>query len=262
MLDLTTFRKDPRYLVLAALFLYFLYNFFSSASTVSFIPGILIAIVFGAVVELALFKVEKRPIVFPLSAVVTSSILSLVFLPVLSQVHWTLFAVLAALLSKHFIKMNYSHVFNPANFGALAVSFLPVGVSQTWWAASHPLLVGLMGLLIIHRINAWFITLPFLLTTLALEALRMLVFGALNPAFLFAVVSSGTVLFFSTVMLVEPMTTPVHSKSKAAFGILAGILAFVFSFFLPEVAFLGSLAISNLLTTKLDEFFTPKNPSA
>ncbi len=261
-LNLTAFRKDPRYVVLAALLLYFLYNFFSAPSTISFIPGLVIAILAGALIELALFKLEKRPVVFPLSAVVTSSILSLIFLPVLGQIHWTLLAILVALLSKHFVKMNYSHVFNPANFGALVVSLLPLGAAQAWWAASNPLLVGLMGLVIIHRINAWFITIPFLLTAIVLEAGRMLLFGSFNPSFLLAVISSGAILFFSTIMLVEPMTTPTNDKSKTAFGVIAALLNFGFSFVLPEVAFLAALAICNLLVAHLDNFLTSAPPTA
>ncbi|MDP3741889.1 MAG: hypothetical protein Q8R15_01095 [Candidatus Micrarchaeota archaeon] len=252
-----TLSSDPRYTVLAVLLVTLLYNFVTSTTAVSFIFPILVTIAAGAVIELALWHFQKRPLAIPLSAIVTSTIISIVLTPSFTSIHFSLGAVAIALLSKHFIKIGFSHVFNPANFGALVITAVN-GMLQSWWATSNPLLSALLGLVVVWRINAWFITIPFLATTLLLNLTSMLFTGSFNTTLLIGSVTAGTVLFFSTIMLVEPMTTPGQQKAKAAFGIIAALISFTLSFLLPEFAFLGALAVSNLLVTPLDNFFTPK----
>ena len=252
-----TLASDARYTVLAVLFVTLVYNFATSATATSFILPILATVIFGAVIELVLWHFEKRQFGIPLSAIITSTILSIVLTPSFATIHFSLAAVAIALLSKHFVKMGFSHVFNPANIGALVVTAFN-GMLQSWWATSNPLLSAVLGLVVVWRINAWFITLPFLATTLVLNLISMLFTGVFNMPLLFASVTAGTVLFFSTIMLVEPMTTPGQQKAKAAFGIIAAMLSFALSFLLPEFSFLAALAISNFLVTPLDSFFAPK----
>ncbi len=256
-----TLSSDPRYTVLAALWITLIYNFATSPTAVSFILPILVIVAFGAIFELMLWHFQKRPLAVPLSAIVTSTIISIVLTPSFATIHFSLAALAIALLSKHFIKIGFSHVFNPANFGALVITAVN-GMLQSWWATGNPLLSAALGIIVVWRINAWFITIPFLATTLLLNLASMLFTGGgLNTALLIGSVTAGTVLFFSTIMLVEPMTTPTNNKSKAAFGIIAALASFALSFLLPNFAYLGALAVSNLLVTPLDSFFTPKPPA-
>lgn len=258
---LKTFTSDPRYTVLAVLLITLIYNFATSTSALSFLAPLLATVAFGAVLELGLWHfVEKRPLAVPLSAIITSTIISIVLTPSFATIHFSFLAVLIALLSKHFLKMGFSHVFNPANIGALAVSLLQ-STMQSWWATGTPWLAALLGLVVIYRIRAWFITLPFLLVTIILQGALMFYTGQNNVDFLFASIFSGTVLFFATVMLVEPMTTPTNDKSKLAFGLIAALLNFGFSFVLPEVSFLAALAICNVLVPHLDNIFTNQPPA-
>ncbi len=245
------FKRDPRFTLLPALLVLLIYNFTAGGVPVSFILPIIATVAVAAFLELALFKLENRPFRFPLSAVITGTIISIVLTPSFSTLHLSLAAVLIALLAKRFLKINAAHVFNPANFGSLVISFLQPTM-QSWWATSNPLLAGVLGLIVVWRINGWFITLPFLAATALLETGKALVLNSLNASLLFATVFGGTILFFATVMLVEPMTTPVHSKSKVAFGIIAALLNFAFSFVLPTVSFLAALTVSNVLVQLLD----------
>ena len=256
-MELGVFSKDIRYTVLAALFVTLLYNFIFGIAPLDFILPILATVAFGTVLELGVWYFEKRPLEIPLSAIVSSTIISIVLTPSFSTIHFSLLAVAIALLSKHFIKMGFAHIFNPANFGALVVSLLQPLV-QSWWATSNPILTAILGLVVVYRIKGWRITIPFLLLTLLLACLQLVFSTGLNLDFLVASVFSGTVLFFAAIMLVEPMTTPSQPNAKIAFGVTAAVLSFAFSFVLPQVSFLASLAISNLCVPKLDEIFTPK----
>ncbi len=247
---LKEFNRDPRYTVIAALVVFLVYSF-ASGSSLNFVLPIALTIAAGAIIELGLFYFEKKPLVLPLSAIVTSAIISIVLTPSLSTIHFSLLAVLIALLSKHFVKIGFSHIFNPANFGSLAVSLLNSSL-QSWWATSNPLLVLILSAVVVNRVNSWLIVVPFLLATFLLQAAFQLYSGAVNVSFLTATVYSGTVLFFAMILLVEPMTTPGQPRAKVAFGVIAALLAFVFSFVLPEVGFLAALAVSNLSVQFLD----------
>ncbi len=253
----SAFLKDIRYTLLAALLVTLIYNFASGAASLDFILPILVTVAFAAVLELVIWHFEKRPLEIPLSAIVSSTIISIVLTPLFSTIHFSFLAVAIALLSKHFIKMGFAHVFNPANFGILIVSLLQP-LLQSWWATSNPILTAILGAIVVYRIKGWRITIPFLLITLALTCLQLVFSTGLNLDFLVASVFSGTVLFFATIMLVEPMTTPSQSNAKIAFGVIAAALSFAFSFVLPQVSFLAALVVSNLCVSKLDEMFAPK----
>lgn len=255
---LSELKRDPRYTLLATLAILLAYNFATSSSSLSFLLPLLVTVVVAVIIEIGLFFfVDKRSLAIPLSAVITGLIVSIVLTPSFTTIHFSLLAVTIALLSKRFIKIGFAHVFNPGNLGSLAAAVFSTVPIQSWWAASNPLLIGVLGAVILYRVNAWLITVPFLLATLLLEGARMTMFGTVNPDFLFSTIFSGTILFFATVMLVEPMTTPSLSWSKTVFGILAAVLNFAFSFILPELSFLAALAVSNISVQFLDNLFTP-----
>lgn len=160
---------------------------------------------------------------FILALIATPSFLGLFILPA--------FAVISKQLI-HLRKMR--HIFNPAAFALVLTGFfLP---STSWWGVSWgniPLaIIFIMGLIIIWRQRRWetvgaflgsyaiFLTLLFFYDGFAVSKLL----GFLRQQLL-----DGTTLFFTSVMLIEPLTSTFPTKRQE---IIYAILVAVFSILL------------------------------
>ncbi|MEK7188696.1 MAG: RnfABCDGE type electron transport complex subunit D [Patescibacteria group bacterium] len=184
-------------------------------------------------------KLRGKPLFFPSAAIVSGIIIALLIPP---NSHWyqILLPGLLAMWSKNFLRVSERHVFNPAAFGLL-VSEIILKQNISWWGVSwqqlsiHPLafIVLLTPFLISAlRMRRYFIQLAFLLL------LGLLKVSPLDP----------TLLFFASVMLPEPMTTPPKPITQLAFGLVASLLSMINYFPNP---LLFALLISNVLFFKL-----------
>ena len=159
---------------------------------------------------------------FPSGSLVTGSIIGLLTSPDLG---WYVPIVIGiiAMFSKNFIRFSNRHIFNPAGFG-LFVGTVIYGHTISWWGVSfqqfriqnlefiiYSLILLLPALVSILRMKRYRITLCFLVTY-ALININLNSF--LDP----------TVLFFSIVMLPEPMTSPNNHIRQIIFG---SFIAFV-----------------------------------
>lgn len=204
---------------------------------------------FCVVWDLVFTYIRKRQLFVPWAAITTGLIISLTSD---LQVGWLALAVICAgaMASKNFLRISGRHVFNPAGFGLLAgglVFALPVA----WWGVSFQSLldINLSSLL------------PFLIliSPALVSAYRMKRFvGILTFLAVYTLISQSlnsfldpTVLFFSLVMLPEPMTSPVNYKRQALYGILVGVLAFLLPTFQPIAALLPDVLIPALLLGNL-----------
>lgn len=190
------------------------------------------------------------------SAIITGLILSAVIGPVSlsDEWHWLLIAAAAAIASKYVFAIRKSHIFNPAAFGAVFVGLL--GYSASWWiggAVTLPVvLVG--GLLILYKIRRTHLVASFL----AVYAILILAPALLSRAEVFVVRGGGfadipqllhiifissPILFFSFVMLVEPLTSPQARRWRIWFGALIGAVLFIPQWFFSEVSFPLELAL-------------------
>ncbi len=152
------------------------------------------------------------------------------------------FIVIIAIASKHFLKLNGRHIFNPAAFGLFFGSLL-FKTPVAWWGISTSsivmsVLLILTGYVSIFRSRKLNIILSFFIiyNVLAFVLTRQL--NIFDP----------TVIFFTLVMLPEPMTSPNRPNLQVIFGVAAAVLTVALSriSFIPEVL-LGSLLFSNLL---------------
>lgn len=159
----------------------------------------------------------------PLSSLISGLILALVAVP--NPRPTLLFALpLIAVASKQLLRFGrIRHLINPAGL-ALGVTSLIVP-SVSWWGASfHPpettYTLLLFGLFILWRIKRF----PAALTFIAIYTVFVAV--SLGLTSLPGMLGDGTLLFFSTIMLVEPMTTTLPTRrSEIVYGALvAGIL--------------------------------------
>jgi glycine/D-amino acid oxidase-like deaminating enzyme/nitrite reductase/ring-hydroxylating ferredoxin subunit len=150
---------------------------------------------------------------------------------------------LLAVASKQLLHFGKNrHVFNPAAFALAIMSFITPSVS--WWAVAGEILPTISGLqqlnpgmwlflfsavgavIILWRQNRWHVTAPFLLSyAFFLSALSLLNGIAINrlPHTLFLQIVNSVILFFATVMVIEPLTSTFRTKRQEIFyGALVG----------------------------------------
>ncbi len=246
---------DPRFQLS-----FFLLLIFGSAilslRDLSFAKGIIFAVPSAIIFDLIFLKIRRVEFFLPTAALTSGLIIALLIAP---QNPWYefVFASFLAVTSKNFLKFSNRHIFNPAGLGILASSVI-FNHSVSWWAVSFqqstffyfillsPVLVS------IFRLRRYKIILPFLL-------FYFLFAYALNHSTNFL---DPTVLFFATVMLPEPQTTPNRHRLQLVFGIFVAIFAVLFSialgylitfsnFFLRLDALIFSLLAGNLIFYRL-----------
>ncbi len=209
--------------------------FFWKLPLFSYLIHIILTSVSAPAFDLAGNYLKSKKLLFPKSGLITGLILANITSP--SQLHIALLASLAAIASKHIVKLNRRHIFNPAASGALIAGFLGLGVS--WWAANP------FSFLFIY---------PALLARRLYMALS---FFALWLAFHFA--SSGelhilnwSLAFFAFAMATDPATIPVPKKAQMAGGFLLAILVTLLSMQFEDTAFLAGLLAVNAFKRLFD----------
>lgn len=160
-------------------------------------------------------------------------------------------AGIAAIVSKHLIKISQRHIFNPANFGVLLVSAV-FGANHSWWVSSPVILMILFGVFIIWKLKRIDLTISFLLSYLILSViLNFSILKDFNGLYLFAV-NSGIIVFFSMFMLIEPKTHPQGRKQRIIYGILTAILLIMFNKLIPIHDLPLALAVGNIAVPVLN----------
>jgi Na+-translocating ferredoxin:NAD+ oxidoreductase RnfD subunit len=241
------------------------------------IAQILLALGTSAVLEVAIAMRTQRVILWPASAMLTGNGVAFV-LRVPGTAHgdwwsvrgWWIFVGAAAisLLSKHVVRWQGEHIFNPSNFG-LVVCFLVLGRNRAapldfWWGPTSAWLALALavivtgGFAILWRLKLLRVALGFWLSftaaigVLALAGHTMTARWHLGPISGFhlwsVLVTSPEVLVFLFFMITDPKTAPRSPTGRLAYAVSLGLLAGVLiapttSEFAAKVALLGALAL-------------------
>jgi len=190
---------------------------------------------------------------FPSGSLVTGSIIGLLTSPDLS---WYVPIVISiiAMFSKNFIRLSNRHIFNPAGFGLL-VGAIIFGYNISWWGVSFQrldihhlqsiiyfLILLSPALISVLRMRRYRIILSFLITYTFINAVLDPKFTILNSFF------DPTILFFSLVMLPEPMTTPNNHKRQVIFGIFVALVSIFSSYPISNFKFqISNLSVDPLI---------------
>lgn len=174
----------------------------------------------------------------PQSSIISGFILALVAVPAPS---WPLIFILPflAVASKQLIRFKgHSHIFNPAAFSMMSLSFAGYPV-VTWWGVTTVFyLVLAAGLFILWRQNRWETAVAFFLP---------------YAIFFKSLAFDGTVIFFATVMLIEPMTSNFPGRPRRIiYGASVSLIAIFVSIFgnlFPYDPLLFGLLFGNLIIT-------------
>jgi len=125
---------------------------------------------------------------------------------------------------KYILVIWKKHIFNPVAF-SVALTALTIHQSASWWIGTAWMLpfVLIGGLFIIHKIRRFDLVLSFLIT-----ALLMIVIGSLGKTNIFALLRQifvdSPLIFFASVMLTEPLTTPPTRVKRMIYGAFTGLI--------------------------------------
>lgn len=201
--------------------------------------------IFGFMVglEYLLWKIRKIKPFLPSASFVTATIIFLLSEP-RTLIYFPLIAVVFAVLQKQFIRPWGNHLFNPAAFGLFVSAYF--GNIVSWWGPNTNLITLLIavfaaGYVSAIKVGQWKITLPFLLTSFLILFFKSGLSVSLGQFMV------GSFLFFSFVMLPEPMSAPQKNWIKPIYGVLVAALPFL----LLKVPHISDLQLASLLSGNL-----------
>ncbi|MFA5117745.1 MAG: RnfABCDGE type electron transport complex subunit D [Candidatus Omnitrophota bacterium] len=206
-----------------------------------------IAVVFAALCESVFIFLKEKKLVLTESSIISGLIIGFV---IFRSQPWWVFALAAifAITSKHVIRFNNKHIFNPAAFGIFAAIILLR--AQTQWQGTYDWYIlapaGLYAITKIRKLELFFgyavVTLVLFGAQAVMQKVPVLnIFGYLSYFYIF-------------VMIIEPRTTPVKPRAKWLFGALLAALIFVLTAL--GVKFdveLASLLIMNMFVALLNK---------
>lgn len=161
------------------------------------------------------------------SADITALILFFLILPPASWSDWHLLlgAAVIAMASKYIVAWRNKHLFNPAAITAVLLGVLGFGVVG-WWVGSTILLpfVLILGLLVVRKIRRFALFGTFVVASLLTMAITTALTGGDSMFTLQQMIISWPLVFFGTIMLTEPATTPPVRSLQITYGVIVGVL--------------------------------------
>jgi enediyne biosynthesis protein E5 len=204
-----------------------------------------------SVIEISIKKIyQKKKLEIPYTAIITGIIIGSV---APNNVTWIILVLVSAvaILSKFFIKLKSSNIFNPAALGLLVV--LPLfAIGDAWWVAApievYGVLIALTPLLVICAYDArrLFVGLSFAATVLIVPLIIHGFVGIQSPAAAWTAIISVN-YFLAFIMVSEPKTSPNKRHVQIFYGIGVGILVSIMSFYKVPYSLLIPLIIGNVV---------------
>jgi len=188
-----------------------------------------------------------------------SALISGISLCLLLRTNSPLLMIIAAavtIASKFVLKWRGKHIFNPTNFGIVAMIALSgeVWVSPAQWGSKlyFGFLMACLGGMVVHRAMRSDVSYVFIVFYAAILFGRALWLG--DPwAIPLKQLQSGALLLFTFFMISDPRTTPDSRTGRILFAILiAAGAAYVQFVFYRTNGLLWSLAICSALTPLID----------
>jgi Na+-translocating ferredoxin:NAD+ oxidoreductase RnfD subunit len=203
-----------------------------------------------SVIDLAVARLHaKRKLKIPYTAIITGIIIGAVA-PSNAGIILLVLASAIAVLSKHFIKMKSSNIFNPAALGLL-ISLVVFGVGDQWWIAApipiYGVLIAITPILAICAYDARRLyTGVSFSVAMFVASLVLGGFAGLHSlaAFWTAIISVNYFLAF--IMVSEPKTSPTKRHIQIIYGVALAVMVSLMSFYKVPYALLLPLIIGNI----------------
>ena len=226
-------KTNPKAQFIFFLLLFFIVTSFRIPLTQSFYI-LTLCVSFSALAELVFTYTRKKTLFIPYSAIIMGLILSLIINPY-TQWFQVLVSCVAAIGTKHLVRVKQRHIFNPAATGLL-VTWVIYQTHPSWWSATLyppttltiPNLVIFLSLLALAFVSCYkykrFNT--FLSFILSFTILSLLLSPSISITPLISRLLNPVILFYAIVMLPEPMTSPVNKKRQILYGC---VVAFIYT---------------------------------
>lgn len=192
------------------------------------------------------------------SFVITALILALI-LPPSTSLHGLSLIALAGILamaSKFILAIRHRHIFNPAAFAALVLSFGGV-LPAIWWVGSPVmlLLISLYSLFVLRKVRKFQLFFSFALSALIIACIIGTIHGQMIAVIVRVALASSPLIFLGAIMLTEPETLPASLLHQRIYGVLVGVLFtsqlnFGFISATPEVALIIGNIYAYIVGTK------------
>jgi enediyne biosynthesis protein E5 len=217
--------QDPRWFQLGFLFSFVIYALTSpgfSRRPIQFLVGVATVLVLDSL----LIYFYRGILLAPVSGLIST--MGLLLLCDSPYVWPYAFVGALSVLSKHFIRIQGKHIFNPLNFGiVVAVFFLSNDVTVTGgrWGGSliGMVLIACLGLLTVYRAKRLDVALVWTLTFFVGAVIRSSLAGAPLLSVLSPLTGAAFQLF-TFFMITDPMTTPETRGGRIAYGVAMGVL--------------------------------------
>lgn len=212
------FRYNPKALIAFLLTIFFIVTAFRLPITLSF-SLLFLSVCFTTIADVIFTYLRRKTFFIPYAAVVTGLIIALIVDPSASWIQIFVISVLAMGI-KNFLRVSQRHIFNPAASGLL-MGWVIFGLHPSWWAASLSnglifISVAALGFVSCYRLKRYNTVLGFLLS---FTILSLIFFPQFSITSFFATVLSPGTLFYTLVMVAEPMTSPVNKKRQIFYGV-------------------------------------------
>ena len=255
-------RTDPRLYQIGSLALLLAYGVAALSFDVT--PARALLLLSAALGAQALFtRLFRLPAFDPWSALISG--LSLCLLLRTASPLLAAGAAVVTIGSKFLLRWNGKHIFNPTNFGIVAMlaGGADVWVSSGQWGSAvfFAFLIACAGRFVVHRASRADVTIAFLATYAArLFARAVVVHDPLSIPL--HRLESGALLLFAFFMISDPKTTPDSRAGRILFGVLVAFGgAYVqLRLFRPNGA-LWSLALFSLVVPLLDLALPGRRPA-
>jgi ferredoxin-NADP reductase/Na+-translocating ferredoxin:NAD+ oxidoreductase RnfD subunit len=182
------------------------------------------------------------------SSIITALILTFIITPGAPVLFLSLAGSISQ-ASKYILNFRGKHIFNPAAVAVIFTIFL-IGQGASWWIGNQYILPVIVvgGLLIARKVQRFGMIFTFI-------AVHLMVTDYFSPSKsdLLVIVENSvlysSLIYFATVMLTEPLTSPTRKYPRLVYAALVGVLsAYQFNF--------GSLYASPELALVIGNIFT------
>jgi len=248
-----TFRQDPRLYQIAVLSSLLIYGIFALRFDLKG-PQVLLSLGTVLLVQYVCTVLFKLPHYDPKSALISG--LSLCLLLRSNSLTLVFIAAVITIASKFLLRWKGKHVFNPTNFGIVAMILFTgeVWVSPGQWGniAFFGFLMACLGGLVVNRASRSDVTYAFIFFYLALVFGRSLYLGEPMRIPVHRL-ESGALLLFTFFMISDPKTTPNSRVGRILFAFLVAWGAWYVQFRMFRTnGLLWSLAFFSMLVPFID----------
>lgn len=251
------FPKDPRCYQIAVLGSLLIYGINYLGFDVGW-PQVAIILTAVLVTQYACTDFGQRTKFDPLSPLISG--LSLCLLMRTNEPALMIATAIITIASKFIFKWHKKHIFNPTNFGIVAMIALTGGavwVSPAQWGSKlyFAFLMACLGGMVIHRAMRSDVSYAFIIAYAGILFGRAYWLG--DPlAIPMKQLQSGALLLFTFFMISDPKTTPDARAGRILFAFLVAVGAAYLQFGLYRTnGLLWSLAICSSFVPFIDRFF-------